>query len=235
MNKKLVLIHTVPQLLDFFEELCAKRLPDVQTMHVLDEPLLDRVRQRGGLAAEDSQHLQRNVEVAAQVGADAVLVTCSTISPCVDDVRSTVEIPIVKIDEAMIVRAVNEGGTLGVVATNPTTLTPTQQMLQAEAAKVGQTIETVPMLVEDAFEALRKKDFATHDRLVKNGMLELSSQVDQILLAQASTARVLEVIREDERLVPILSSPDMALTQIEQLFELLVDRGHIGENRPGRV
>ncbi len=219
MNKKLVLIHTVPQLLDFFEELCAKRLPNVQTMHVVDEPLLDRVRQRGELAAEDSQHLQRIVEVAAEVGANAVLVTCSTISPCVDDVRSTVEIPIVKIDEAMIARAVNEGGTIGLVATNPTTLTPTRQMLQAEAAKVGRTIETVPRLVEDAFEALRKKYFSTHDRLVKNEVLELSSQVDQIVLAQASTARVLDVIREDERLVPILSSPDLALSQVEQFFE----------------
>jgi len=84
----------------------------------LNEPLLERVRQRGKIASEDSRHLQEIIAVAEDIGAQVVLVTCSTISPCVDVVRASVGIPINKIDEAMIAKAVQEGTKIGVIATN---------------------------------------------------------------------------------------------------------------------
>ena len=83
-GKQVVLIHTLAPLLDVFGELGAKLLPGVQINHVVDEPLLERVRQRGQLAPEDSDRLQTHVAVAEQTGADVVLVTCSTISPLAD-------------------------------------------------------------------------------------------------------------------------------------------------------
>lgn len=217
-KNKLVLVHTVPQLIVYFDELCMKLLPDFRAMHVLDEPLLERVRQRGEIAPEDSRHLQEIATVAEHIGAQAILVTCSTISPCVDDIRTSTRIPIIKIDEAMIAKAVREGTKIGVIATNPTTLNPTQQTLQAEAAKVNRPIETRLVLVEHAFEALMREDVVTHDRLVKNAVLELETQVDVIVLAQASTACILNVLPEEKRLTPILSSPHLALAQVKRVF-----------------
>ena len=46
--------------------------------------------------------------------------------------------------------------------------------------------------------------------------LELAAQVDVVVLAQASMARVLEIIPEEEREVPILSSPHLALAQVHR-------------------
>lgn len=120
-------------------------------MHVLNEPLLERVRQRGKIAPEDSRHLQEIIAVAEDIGAQVVLVTCSKISPCVDVVRASVGIPIIKIDKAMIAKAVQEGTKIGVIAPNPTTLNPTQQLLQVEAARVGRPLEIKLVLVEHAF------------------------------------------------------------------------------------
>lgn len=217
-SKRLVLIHTVSPLLSVFNELGRELLPGIQLMHILDEPLLERVRQRGHLAPEDSVRLQTHVAAAQQTGADAVLVTCSTVSPCVDDVRSEFDIPVMKIDEAMIAEAVAKGSRIGVVATNVTTLEPTRQLLQAQAGALGKTIETELVLVEDALSALLSGDGTTHDRLVKEATLKLAGRTDVVVLAQASMARVLAVIPEAERPVPILSSPHLALERIRGLL-----------------
>jgi len=217
--KRLVLIHTVSPLLDVFNKLGAELLPGVQLMHVLDEPLLERVRQRGQLAPEDSARLQTHVAVAEETGADAILVTCSTVSPCVDDVRPEANIPVMKIDEAMIAEAVAKGAKIGVVATNVTTLEPTRQLLEAQAEVAARAIEVKLVLVENALPALLSGDGTTHDKLVKEAVLELADQVDVVILAQASMARVLSAIPEAERPVPILSSPHLALERARELLE----------------
>jgi Asp/Glu/hydantoin racemase len=217
-NKLLVLIHTISPLLGVFNKLGEELLPGVQFMHILDEPLLERVRQRGHLAPEDSARLGTHVVAAEGIGARAVLVTCSTVSPCVDDVRPQAGIPVVKIDEAMIARAVATGSTIGVVATAASTLEPTRQLLQAQADSAGKKIETDLVLVENALPALLSGDGSTHDSLVKEAVLELAQRVDVVVLAQASMARVLYVIPEAERQVPILSSPHLALERVHQLL-----------------
>jgi aspartate/glutamate racemase len=225
MAETVVLVHTIIPVIDLFARLGTEMLPGVQLVHVLDGPLLERVRQRGRLAAEDAERLAQHTQVAEQIGAAAVLVTCSTVSPCVDDVRPRVRIPLVKIDEAMIARAVEAGRRIGVLATSPTTLEPTRQALLDQAARVGRQIEVERVLVEDALPALNRGDGATHDRLVAAAIRQLAPRVDAIVLAQASMARVLAVMPEAERPVPILSSPHLAL---ERVRELLAGRQGMG-------
>ena len=217
-DKQLVMIHTVSPLLDVFNRLGGELLPGIGLTHILDEPLLERVRQRGHLAPEDSARLGTHVAVAEQTGADAVLVTCSTISPCVDDVRPEVSVPLIKIDGAMIAEAVAKGTKIGVVATNFTTLEPTRQLLQAQADEANKKIEVELVLVENALAALLSGDGATHDQLVKEVVLELAERADVVVLAQATMARVLDVIPESKRQVPILSSPHLALEQVGGLL-----------------
>jgi Asp/Glu/hydantoin racemase len=218
-GKRLVLVHTVAPLLDVFDRLGAQLLPGVQLMHILDEPLLERVRQRGQLAPEDSARLRTHVAVAEEAEANAVLVTCSTISPCVDEVYPKAGIRVIKIDEAMIAEAVAKGSRIGVVATNATTLEPTRQLLQAQAEAADKQIQVELVLVENALPALLSGDGANHDRLVKEAVLALAKRVDVVVLAQASMARVLEKIAKNERQVPILSSPHLALDQVRRLLE----------------
>jgi len=218
MGKMLVLVHTVPPLPAVFDRLVAEVLPGVKWMHILDEPLLERIRQRGHLAPEDSERLRAHAVLAQEVGASAVLVTCSTVSPAVDGVRPITGMPILKIDEVMIEKAVAAGKRIGVVATNATTLEPTRQMLQAQAKRTGKSIHVELILVENALPALTKGDGATHDRLVKKAVVEMMSRADVVVLAQASMARVLEVIPEPERKVPVLSSPHLALGRLKDLL-----------------
>jgi hypothetical protein len=75
MQPTLVLVHTVPPLVSVFQTLVAELLPGVRLFHVLDEPMVERVKRRGGLADEDGVRLAQHVEAAAAIGADVVLVT----------------------------------------------------------------------------------------------------------------------------------------------------------------
>ena len=205
-------------LLEVFNRLTAEILPGVKVFHILDEPMLERVKRRGGLADADGERLTQHVAGAAAIGADVVLVTCSTISPVVDMIRSAVPIPVLKIDEAMIREAVGLGNRIGVIATAPTTLEPTRWLLEAEAARQGKTLTTEPVLVEGAIAALFAGDGETHDRLVSRAALELAARSDVVVLAQASMARALTVMPEEQRPAPILSSPHLALAQIAALL-----------------
>ena len=47
MSQTVVFIHTVPPLLPVFAQLGAELLPGVKVFHILDEPLIERVRRRG--------------------------------------------------------------------------------------------------------------------------------------------------------------------------------------------
>jgi Asp/Glu/hydantoin racemase len=218
MPNNVVFIHTVPPLLPVFTVLGADLLPGVKLYHILDEPMIERVRRRGALAPEDAARLATHVEAAAQIGADAVLVTCSTISPCVDDIRGAAPIPVLKIDEAMIAEAVRRGTRIGVVATSRTTLEPTRGLLEAEASRAGKIVEVELVFVDEALSALLEGSGETHDRLVKDAVMALAKHSEVVVLAQASMARVLTVIPEKARSVPILSSPHLALAQVRGLL-----------------
>ena len=212
----LVLIHTVPPLIDVFDSLCREILPGVAVKHILDEPLLEMVRRRGGLAAPDAERLLSHVRAAKAIGARAVLVTCSTTSPLVDDIRPQVSIPVFKVDEAMIAAAVKAGPRLGVIATNRTTLEPTQLLLRAQAALSGQDLQVELIFVDGALPALLAGDGAAHDRLVAAAVQSLAPRVDAVVLAQASTARAMAVLPNLP--CPVFSSPHYALREIAKLL-----------------
>jgi Asp/Glu/hydantoin racemase len=218
MPKTLVLIHTVPPLIEVFTHLGRRMLPGVRLLHVLDEPLLERVRLRGGMDDSDVGRLASHVDEAAAVGADAVLVTCSTTSPLVDAVRDDAPLPVVKIDEALVAKAVQLGTRIGVVATNRTTLDPTRFLLEAHAATVGKPVQVQLRFVEGALPALLAGDGAGHDARVRDAVLEVAGRADVVVLAQASTARVLDVLPAGLR-VPVLASPQMALAQVAVLLD----------------
>ena len=100
---------------------------------------------------------------------------------------------------------------IGVIATLPTTLEPTADLIRRRAAAAGKTVELSALLCEGAFDALMGGDPSTHDTFVANALRELSTQVDVIALAQASMARVVDMLDAADRQVPILASPPLAI------------------------
>jgi len=220
MTHTLVLVHTIPHLVGAFTGWCADLLPGVRVLHVLDEPMLDRIGRRSGgrTTSEDDEHLAGHVAVAQAIGADVVLVTCSTVSLCVDAIRHRFTIPVLKIDEEMAAEAVRTGPRIAVVATAPTTLEPSRALLSAEADRVGRPVEIRVRLVEDALAALLAGDAATHDSLVAGAAREEAGRSDVVVLAQATMARALAVLSHRPPAVPVLASPPLALGKVQRIL-----------------
>jgi Asp/Glu/hydantoin racemase len=207
-------VHTVTSLTSSFTELAEELVPDAEVFHITDETLLAITRREGRLTPTTRRRVLGYVESAAEAGADVVLVTCSSIGPAVDASREFVDVPLVRIDEAMADEAVRIGSRIGVVATLASTLEPTAQLIERK----GDGITVTAHLCEGAFEALAAGDRDRHDELVRKGLRAALTGNDVVVLAQASMARVVDTLAEDERSVPILSSPRLAMERVAALL-----------------
>jgi hypothetical protein len=91
-------------------------------------------------------------------------------------------------------------------------------LVKRRALLVSKEIELTAILCEGAFEALMSGDTTAHDAKVATALKELIPNVDVILLAQASMARVVDTLHEQEKIIPILASPPIAIQHIATLL-----------------
>jgi Asp/Glu/hydantoin racemase len=211
-------VHTVLTLAPTFNALADELVPDAERFHIADESLLGVTRRTGSLTPATRRRVLGYVESAAEAGADLVVVTCSSIGPAVEASREFVPVPVLRIDEPMADEAARIGSRVGVLATLSTTLEPTAELV----ARRGNGVEVVSHLCDGAFDALQAGDVERHDELIREGLRETARDVDVIVLAQASMARVVDALPEDEKTVPVLSSPRLGM---QRVVELLAQRG----------
>ena len=209
--KQLGLVHTSATLVPVFAALCKAKLPGVEVFNLVDDSLVKGIMAAGSLTPQISRRVAGYLESAELAGADYILVTCSSIGPAVEAGAKLIGVPVLRVDQPMADKAVAAGKKIGVVATLSTTLEPTADLILRRAEKAGKKIELTSKLVEGAFEALMAGDGATHDAKVAAALKELSRQVDVIVLAQASMARVVDTLSPEDKRVPILASPGIAV------------------------
>jgi len=209
--KTLGLIHTSAMLVPVFAQLCKDKLPNVETFNIADDSLIKDVIRRGELTLPTARRVAGLVASAEEAGADYILVTCSSIGRAVEAAAAQAKVPVLRVDQPMADKAVQMGKKIGVIATLPTTLEPTADLIQRRAAKAGKKIALTSRLCAGAFDALVRGDTAKHDAMVAAALKELAKQVDVIVLAQASMARVVEGLAEADMRAPILASPGLAI------------------------
>jgi Asp/Glu/hydantoin racemase len=211
MPAKLALLHTSPTLTPLFGGLCAKWLPETQVFHMVDESLIKNTIEAGHLQRLTIRRLVGMIGSAFEAGADAVLVTCSSIGPGVEIAQGLFDRPVIRVDEAMAKLAVEQGKKVGVAATLSTTLAPTSALVRRKAREADRHVEIVECLAEGAFAAVMAGDTATHDRIVGEALTERLRGVDVIVLAQASMARVLDGLPAGAVPAPVLASPELGV------------------------
>lgn len=207
MPKTLALIHTGRVVIPTFDDLCRELLPGIRFFHLLDESLIKNTIAAGKLEKTTVRRILAYIQSAREAGADAVLLTCSSVGAAIDTARQAFDFPVLRVDEPMAEQAVRIGRRIGVLATLRTTLEPTANLVRDTARALGEERRILPALCEGAYDAVTSGDAARHDQLVSESLTRLAAQVDAIVLAQASMARVLQQIPKGEITVPVLTSP----------------------------
>jgi Asp/Glu/hydantoin racemase len=209
--KKLGLVHTSATLVPVFAQLCKAKLSNVEIFNIVDDSLVKGIMAAGRLTAQISRRVAGYLESAELAGADYILVTCSSIGPAVEAAARLIGVPVLRVDQPMADQAVQAGKRIGVIATLRTTLEPTADLIQRRAEKARKKIDLTSRLCDGAFDALMSGDAAKHDALVAGALKELSKQVDVVVLAQASMARVVDGLAQADKRAPILASPGIAV------------------------
>ncbi|MER7892264.1 aspartate/glutamate racemase family protein [Micromonospora sp. NPDC094482] len=210
---RICLLHTVTGLPAVFADLLRTEVGPVDVVNIVDETLL-RDTVEHGMLPRTRRRVASYAGFAAESGADAVLVTCSSIGEAAEQARAEVGIPIYRVDEPMAEQAVTLGPRIGVLATLTATLQPTRDLLRRKAGERGEPSEIRESVCPGAFEALRGGDPDRHDQLVAAEVRRLGGEVDVLVLAQASMARVVDALPADQVPVPVLSSPRSGVRQL---------------------
>lgn len=188
MKVGLIYTSTTPELIELVEQEVKKQLGDGVEMLSLQNPsILAEIREAGYVTAAPAARLIEMYMKAAEEGVDAMLNLCSSVgevADCAQDVARYIGIPIVRVDEEMCREAVRRGKRIGVMATLPTTLTPTKNTILRVAREAGKHVELVDCLVDGAF-GLDQEQFRARLTEAAAGIID---EVDVVVLAQGSMA-----------------------------------------------
>jgi aspartate/glutamate racemase len=225
-------LHTVPALAATFDELIGKAAPGARQLHRDDATLLADAR-RIGVTPEVSERVERHIRGLIDDGADAVLVTCSSIGEAVEAAAASAGVPVLRVDEPMAREAARiaadagdaagRPGRIAVLATLEATLGPTGRLIERAAADAGGA-QVESTVVDDAIEARESGDQARHDALVRDAALEAAAGADVVVLAQASMAAALAGTDLD---VPVLTSPPGGVAALAASIRTPTDSEHL--------
>jgi Asp/Glu/hydantoin racemase len=214
----IAMLHTVPGLVTDMEARARDTVPGLRIMHYVDESLLHDTIAIGTTPGHVRRRLVNYARYAEESGAQALLVSCSSIGEAATAAADFVSIPVLRIDTPMATLAVLSGEKIGVLATLSATLGPTTRLVQDSAKGQNKTPTITARIVDGAFNALRSGDRAKHDSLVLAAFSELAGECDVVVLAQASMALVIADTQDQPGGPTVLASPDSGMTQLSNLF-----------------
>jgi Asp/Glu/hydantoin racemase len=210
---RVCVLHTVAALPAVFDPLLREEAPDVRAYHVVDESLLADTVTHGRLPRTTAR-LAAYVTHAEAAGAEAVLVTCSSIGPAAEAARALAGIPVLRVDEPMAAEAVRLGPRIGVLATLESTLSPTADLIRRHAVAQGVEALVTTSTCPGAYEARKAGETDEHDRLIAEEAERLAASHDVLVLAQASMAAAVGASAQGRPGVPVLTSPRSGVAQL---------------------
>lgn len=218
--KSIALIHTVKTVANSFEQKLKDYVGEPVKIHNLwDDFLANNPNEIGEFTIENRCRLYNDIKSAEMTGADMIVVTCSTLTPVVNMIRPFVRVPLIAIDDAMGRKAVTCGERILVLATAGSTEGPMREKLNAEAAKLGKSIQIDFQANAEAFQAMKAVQMERHDAILLD-MAKNISGYDCVVLAQASMAHLDQKIEEICK-VPVLSSPGLCMEQVKETLKTI--------------
>ncbi|XID90580.1 aspartate/glutamate racemase family protein [Paenibacillaceae bacterium WGS1546] len=218
MQTTVAAIYTGQGLAEPLQAIFREELPEVRLVHMIDDSLIADVIRTGELSPAIARRLVRHYHNAEELGADMILNTCSSVGEIADAAQALIGVPIVKIDDAMAQQAASNFERIGVLATLPSTLEPTMRLIGNKAKLADRQVKLVNGLADGAFAALVSGKPEAHDQLLLQTARTIADEVDVLVLAQGSMARMeLELTAAIGK--PVLSSPRLGVRQLKRMLD----------------
>ncbi|MEE9255659.1 MAG: aspartate/glutamate racemase family protein [bacterium] len=214
----IAVIHATRAAVAPIEEAFERLWPEAETIQLLDESLSRNLDQAGGLTAAMSDRIERLARFGEDGGADAILYSCSAFGTAIEAVQATMEIPVLKPNEAMLEEALEAGGKIRLAATFRPSIPSILKELREMAARRGREVEAEPCFVPGALDALLANDQEKHDALIA-AALGAEAPCGTVLLGQVSMARALPAVAARVDTL-VLSSPGSAVRRLRQVLAL---------------
>lgn len=217
MKKSIAIIQTSAVSSAELKALCEEIMPEVTVYQIIDDSLIKEVNANGGPTVGVRRRMYQYYQQAASLGVDVILNQCSSVGEVADQIKPFVEVPVVKIDEAMAEKAVSLGKRIAVVATVPTTVGPSVRLVEKKAREAGKEIEVETHLVKDAMMILIEQgDVETHNRMVLGEVEVAAETCDVVVLAQGSMTVLLPLLGHIQK--PVLSSPRLGVERVKEVL-----------------
>jgi len=186
---RIACLHTVDSNDPVFEA-AAAGLAGVSLSHHVHADLLKRAEAEGGLTDSIRDEAADLLRDLAQ-GADAVLLTCSTVGPAAERADLLAPVPVLRVDGALASAAVARAAAgqrgVDVLCAVQTTVEPTRALFERLAD--GTAVTIAMHLAPGAWDAFRSGDTPGYHRLVAEAADRLYADgAEVIAFAQASMA-----------------------------------------------
>lgn len=219
MTRTVGLVHAIQPSIPPMREAFAAHLPQVRVLHLLDEALLAEAERLGRVTPRLVRRMTTLVFLLEQAQAELVLLSCTAYSHVVDQVRAQSEVPVLPIDSVLVSEAVQRGPRLGVLGTVEAGVRVQEKLLRAEAERQGKHLDILVVIRPEAFTAINAGDAARHDAILLEEAHRLAPEIDTLVLAQASMARLVPQFPPSFA-VPVLSSPTLAVAKVRETLGL---------------
>ena len=217
MGRKVGMVHAGCFNVRLFNELASEVMPGVEIVHLVDEglPVMSDKRFREKVI----RRLRWLAFSAEESGAEAVLLTCTAFGRLADEVKEAVSVPVLSVLEIITDEATGTSDRIGILGTHPGTVASASQMIQEQAKHDGRQVEVKTSFCPGAFDALKREDLITHDRIVLEHLNRLMEEAKAIVVPQPSIDRVIKQVPEAGRKVPIMPSALLSMQRLKATLD----------------
>ena len=218
MTKIAIVYTSLGGLIQTMKKEFARAMPGCTLINIADDSLIREVMEEGAVTEGVRERMMHYFQAAANCNPQVIVSACSSVGEVAEEADQKWGIPVVRIDHAMIEKALEEGNRIGVLAALGTTMEPTVSYIRRLAADRGREVQVVGKVAEGAYEANARGETAVHDARIAQAAKEIQADADVIILAQGSMARMEEELRRQTGL-PVYSSPRLCAEEIQVMCE----------------
>jgi hypothetical protein len=215
VTHRIVLVHATPVSVEPTRIAFSHGWPEAETVNLLDDSLSLDLQRAGRQTPQIVRRIVTLARYGSDIGAHAILFTCSAFGEAIEQAKTAVDLPILKPNEAMFEEAMS-AGSLGLLATFAPSVPALEEEFHQMARRLGKTIPLTSVLVPEAMAALRSGDPTAHNHLLAAAAARLP-KCDTVMLAQFSTSIAFD---EVSRVLGsrVLTSPHSAVARLKSIL-----------------